>query len=58
MVVSLHGGWGTGKTFMLRRWQASLTTDGYKAIYFNAWQDDFFDDPLVLQRRFSKRQNG
>lgn len=46
-VVSVSGDWGTGKTFLLRRWQVQLEKDGFRAIYFNAWQDDFCDDPLV-----------
>ena len=46
-VVSIDGGWGTGKTFLLKRWQASLEKQGFKAIYFNAWEDDFCDDPLL-----------
>ena len=45
--ISLHGQWGTGKTFLLRRWQKTLERDGYQAIYFNAWEDDFCDDPLL-----------
>ena len=47
LTISLHGEWGTGKTFMLRRWQKSLENQRYRAIYFNAWQDDFCDDPLL-----------
>ena len=46
-VISLHGQWGTGKTFLLKRWQKQLENDGFQAIYFNAWEDDFCDDPLV-----------
>ena len=46
-VISLHGGWGTGKTFLLRRWQVELDKAGFKSIYFNAWEDDFCDDPLA-----------
>ena len=46
-VISLHGAWGTGKTFMLKRWQRDLEKQGFNAIYFNAWEDDFCDDPLV-----------
>ena len=45
--ISLHGQWGIGKTFLLRRWQKTLELDGYQAIYFNAWEDDFCDDPLL-----------
>ena len=46
-VISIHGEWGTGKTFMLKRWQRNLEIQGFKAIYFNAWEDDFCDDPLL-----------
>ena len=46
-VVSLDGRWGTGKTFLLKRWQAQLERAGFQAIYFNAWEDDFCDDPLL-----------
>ena len=46
-VISLHGDWGTGKTFLLKRWQKQLEKDGFLAIYFNAWEDDFCDDPFV-----------
>ena len=47
LTVSLHGQWGTGKTFMLKRWQKTLEQENFRAIYFNAWEDDFYDDPLV-----------
>ena len=46
-VVSIDGYWGTGKTFLLKRWQKTLEKEGFRAIYFNAWEDDFCDDPLV-----------
>ncbi len=46
-VVSIDGDWGTGKTFLLKRWQADLQKQGFSAIYFNAWEDDFCDDPLL-----------
>ena len=45
--ISLHGEWGTGKTFMLKRWQKDLENQRFQAIYFNAWEDDFCDDPLL-----------
>ena len=47
LVISVHGQWGTGKTFMLKRWQQDLENQQFKAIYFNAWEDDFCDDPLL-----------
>ena len=46
-VVMLNGSWGCGKTFFLQRWQQELLNDGWKALYFNAWQDDFIEDPLI-----------
>ena len=46
-VISIHGYWGTGKTFLLKRWQKDLENQQFKAIYFNAWEDDFCDDPLL-----------
>ena len=46
-VISVDGGWGTGKTFLLRRWQQDLGTQAWEAIYYNAWEDDFSDDPLL-----------
>lgn len=46
-VLSLDGRWGTGKSFLLKRWQQALVNDKYQAIYFNAWEDDFCDDPLL-----------
>ena len=45
--ISIDGGWGSGKTFLLKRWQQQLANDGYHAIYFNAWEDDFCSDPLL-----------
>ena len=36
--ISIHGYWGTGKTFMLKRWQKDLENQGFQAIYFNAWE--------------------
>ena len=46
-VISLDGRWGTGKTFLLKRWQQDLENQDFEAIYFNAWEDDFSKDPLL-----------
>ena len=45
-IISIDGQWGSGKTFLLKRWQRDLERDGFRAIYYNAWEDDFCDDPL------------
>ena len=47
LVLSIDGYWGTGKTFMLKRWQKDLEGQSFQAIYFNAWEDDFCNDPLI-----------
>ncbi len=47
MVFSLNGSWGSGKSFMLKRWQLDLRLNGFSAIYFNAWEDDYYNDPLI-----------
>ena len=46
--VSITGNWGTGKTFFLKRWQHDLRNDGACVVYFNAWENDCYDDPLVV----------
>lgn len=46
-VISLDGRWGTGKTFLLKRWRQDLENQGWQSLYYNAWKDDFTDDPLL-----------
>ncbi len=46
-VLALNGEWGTGKTTFVRMWQASLEKATYKTIYFNAWENDFENEPLT-----------
>lgn len=45
--IALDGGYGTGKTFILRRWVQELQDHGRVAVYYNAWENDCDDDPLV-----------
>ena len=46
-VIALDAPWGAGKTFLLKRWHQDLTNADCKAVYFNAWEDDLTDEPLV-----------
>lgn len=48
-ILSLPPEQGKNQTFFLERWQKDIekTTDGGRVIYYNAWKDDFFEDPLV-----------
>lgn len=62
MVVALDGGWGTGKTYFLKRWVGAHTKDNggkAKTVYFDAFAHDYLSDPLpalvsVLEKRFPK----
>lgn len=46
-VLAIDAEWGEGKTFLLENWKEDLIDQGYPAVYFNAWENDFSDDPLV-----------
>lgn len=46
-VLSVEAPWGWGKTTFIRMWKAHLESKGHTCFYFNAWQNDFVDDPLV-----------
>lgn len=46
-VLNLNSQWGTGKTYFLKRWANSIK-DKHPAIYFDAWSNDFHNDPLTL----------
>ncbi len=48
-VIALDGGWGSGKSFFLKGWIGEHAKTGGKArlIYFDAFKEDFLDDPLV-----------
>lgn len=46
-VLAINNRWGTGKTTFVRMWEQKLKNLGYKTIYFNAWENDFEDNPLT-----------
>lgn len=45
-VMSLVGSWGTGKTTFVKMWKRQMENHGFKTIYFNAWENDYMEDPL------------
>ncbi|MCV6595795.1 MAG: KAP family NTPase [Mangrovicoccus sp.] len=50
IVVALDNGWGTGKSYFLKRWVgAHMNEPGHKAqtLYFDAFEHDYMADPLV-----------
>jgi len=46
-VLNIDSAWGSGKTFFVRRWLADLHDKGYCTVYFNAWENDCAEDPLL-----------
>lgn len=48
MVLSIDARWGNGKTTFIKMWKKRI--DGakkYETIYFNAWENDDSEDPLL-----------
>lgn len=48
LVLALDSPWGAGKTTFVRLWQAHLNKENKQSIYFNAWETDYADDPLIV----------
>ena len=46
-VIAIDSRWGTGKTTFIKLWEQHLKTQNISSLYFNAWETDFSDDPLV-----------
>ena len=46
-VLSINSPWGNGKTTFIKMWAQYLTNRGHPCVYFNAWENDFSDDPLI-----------
>lgn len=55
-VLGLHGEFGNGKTFFIKRWQQELQNAGDVAVYFNAWETDYAADPLIAFTAVIKKQ--
>lgn len=46
-VLAVDSSWGTGKTTFIKMWKEHLKKEGFPCLYFNAWENDFSDDPLI-----------
>src|ERR1043166_4063665 len=46
-VLAIDSPWGTGKTTFLKMWLPFLQNQGFHCLYFNAWENDFTESPLV-----------
>lgn len=46
-VMALNGAWGTGKTTFVKMWQQYLKSKDFSVVYYNAWEDDISEEPLL-----------
>ncbi len=46
-VLNIRADWGFGKTFFLEHWEKDLKQKKFPVVSFNAWENDFCDDPLI-----------
>jgi predicted KAP-like P-loop ATPase len=46
-VISIEAPWGWGKTTFIKMWKLYLESLGHTCLYFNAWENDFVEDPLI-----------
>lgn len=52
IVLAIDSDWGTGKTTFIKMWESLINNDvryknNYCSIYFNAWDNDYLEDPLL-----------
>ena len=46
-VLAINNKWGTGKTTFVKMWEQDLKDKSFQTVYFNAWENDFENDPLT-----------
>jgi len=46
-VMTVGSPWGSGKTTFVRMWKAYLESLGHPCVLFNAWENDYVDNPLL-----------
>ena len=56
-VIALNGAWGTGKTTFLKMWKQHLENKGFPVVFYNAWEDDICEEPLLSMLRELKGLN-
>lgn len=45
--LAVDAKWGNGKTIFIKMLQAHLKEKGFRCIFFNAWECDFYSEPLA-----------
>ena len=46
-VMTVSAPYGCGKTFFINKWQEYLKQHNYKTMYYNAWEHDTAENPLM-----------
>ena len=46
-VIGIDAPWGEGKTWFGKNWEGELQKEGFKTIYLDAFQHDYFEDPFL-----------
>ena len=46
-VLAINNKWGAGKTTFVKMWEQDLKDNEYQTVYFNAWENDFENNPLT-----------
>ena len=47
LIIALDAKWGEGKTTFIKMWRGYLTENKVKSIYFDAFSNDYIDDPFT-----------
>lgn len=45
--IAIDGEWGSGKTWILNMFESQLPNNEYLIFHYNAWENDFYEEPLV-----------
>ena len=57
LAFAINGQWGSGKTFVLDMLEEKLK-DNYTVFHFNAWEYDYYDEPLIALLTATIKQLG
>jgi len=47
LVIALDAPWGEGKTTFVKMWRGMLNAKGVESIYFDAFKNDYLEDPFL-----------
>ncbi len=50
LVIALDAKWSAGKTTFVKMWRGYLKEHNIKSVYFDAFENDFVEDPLIAER--------